>query len=239
MTNPRDTGRYDAITDTWIDQQVRIDFAWGNIPMQPNDDRGENTLDPELDSHIIATSGYQNFPAFTSGGVFDDTIANAVVPNLVGMTLNQVGDALTAAGLVGSQSLSTDGATSGNNGKVKSQAVAAGTSLNVGSTVAYVSYNYVVAGGPISGFNGNKSSVSMSWGSYMDGYVMYLQGRTVKPTVGSSIVISGSSEAGYNKTWNVEAVMNYDGYDTGGTAVLITGHNVMSSNASGGNWTYA
>lgn len=63
MTNPRDTGRYDAINDTWIDQQVRVDFAWGNIPMQPDDDR-DTGLDSQLDSHVIATDGWAYFPDF-------------------------------------------------------------------------------------------------------------------------------------------------------------------------------
>jgi len=121
---------------------VRVDFAWGNLPLQPDDQRGEDILDPELDNHIIATSGYQGFPAFITGGVFDDTIANAVVPNLVGLNLIGVGNALTAAGLVGSNTNSSVGATAENNGLVKSQATAAGTTVNVGTTINYVTYLY-------------------------------------------------------------------------------------------------
>lgn len=67
----RDTGRYDAITQTWIDQNVKIDFAWGNIPIQPNDDRGAAVLDPVLDSHEITYLGWNGFPEFvpnTAGG---------------------------------------------------------------------------------------------------------------------------------------------------------------------------
>ena len=305
----RDSGRYDATTDTWIDDNVRIDFAWGNIPMQPNDDRGESPLDPELDSHIIATSGYEGFPAFITGEPFDDTVPNAVMPDIVGMTQVQAEAALAAAGFTSwNNSTVTSGANSSNDGTVASQYPGVGTVLNVtdqpqaayydqpmalvpnlsgmawaaansainnagfivgsnptdvntdnmtiantvayqspaagtyaaqGSAIDYHLYNYVAPAntGPISGFNGNKSSVSMSWGSYMDGYVMYLQGRTLKPTVGSSIVITGSSEAGYNKTWTVQEVADYDGYDTGGTAVLIRGNSVMNSNATGGTWT--
>lgn len=66
----RDSGRYDAFSDTWSDDNVRIDFVWGNIPMQPNDDRDEG-LDPELDSHIIATDGWSSFPEFEPNTGFD------------------------------------------------------------------------------------------------------------------------------------------------------------------------
>ena len=128
----RDSGRYDAFTDTWIGQEVKVDFAWGSIPMQPNDDRDIN-LDPALDSHIIATSQYEGFPAFTPGAPFDDTIPNVEVPNLVGLTFAEAQDALAAAGLDYSSSNTTSGANSGNNGKVKSQSPAAGTLVNVSS----------------------------------------------------------------------------------------------------------
>lgn len=142
MGNPRDTGRYDAIEQDYIDQQVRIDFAWGNIPMQPNDDRDE-PLDPELDSHIIATSGYQNFPAFTRGGIFDDTDANISVPNLVGLANPTAAlEALENVGLVlGDTNSSQVGANSGNNGTVKSQSPVAGTLVNEGDSVDIVVYD--------------------------------------------------------------------------------------------------
>jgi len=128
----RDSGRYDAFTDTWIDQQVQIDFAWGNIPMQPNDDRGEATLDPSLDSHIIATSGYEGFPAFITGEPYDDTVTNAIMPNIVGMTQVQAEAALAAAGFSSwNNNTTTSGANSGNDGKVASQYPGVGTVLNV------------------------------------------------------------------------------------------------------------
>jgi hypothetical protein len=238
----RDSGRYDAFTDTWIDDNVQIDFAWGNMPMQPDDDRGENPLDPELDSHIIATSGYQNFPGFTRGGIFDDTEANAVMPNILGMTQQQASTALANAGLTGGASGSTvtQGATSQNNGKVASQSPAAGTAVNADVDVTWTIYSYVapITGGPIAGFNNSGESAGVGMLG-MDEKVMYLVGRTVKPTVGSSIVISGADNSGYNTTWNVVSVVNNDSYNTGGTAVKIKGHSLMSSNGTGGNWVYA
>lgn len=144
--NERDSGRYDAITDTWIDSNVKVDFAWGNIPMQPDDDRNWAelpTLDPALDSHIIATSGYEGFPAFTPGGPFDDTVPNVEVPNLVGLADPTAAlDALVDVGLVlGDTNSSTTGANSGNDMNVKSQNPTAGTLVNVGSTVDIVVYD--------------------------------------------------------------------------------------------------
>ena len=236
MTNPRDTGRYDAFTDSYIDQQVRIDFAWGNIPIQPNDDRGENTLDPTLDNHITATSGYAGFPAIASGGIYDDTIANTTVPNLIGLNLIQVGDALEAADLVGNQSLSTAGATSLNNGKVKSQAIAAGTAVNVGTTINYTSYNYVAAN-PIAGMRTNLVPAGLTLGA--GDIIMYLVGRTVKPTVGDVIKVVGNTNNSLNQGYNVIAVVNDDVFNTGGTAVQLTGfekaYDTPNTN-SGGTW---
>lgn len=79
---------------------VKVDFVWGNMPMQPDDARGSNPLNPALDSHIIATTSYEGFPAFTPGDPFDDTIANVTVPNVVGLTESAAGTALTNVGLV-------------------------------------------------------------------------------------------------------------------------------------------
>jgi hypothetical protein len=43
---------------------VQVDFVWGNLPLQPDDQRGSNTLDPTLDNHEIATEGYNGYPGF-------------------------------------------------------------------------------------------------------------------------------------------------------------------------------
>ena len=136
MTNPRDTGRWDMFNGEYVDTNVRVDFVWGNIPLQPNDDRGEDTLDPTLDSHIIATSGYQNFPAFVTGDPYDDTTANATVPVLSELTLEEAEAALIEAGLVlGEVTYDEDNANSENDGYVASQETTDGTVLNAGAEV--------------------------------------------------------------------------------------------------------
>ena len=243
MTNPKDSGRYDAITQSWVQQQVQVDFVWGNIPMQPDDDRPfRKNLDPALDSHIIATTQYEGFPAFTPGYPFDDIIQNSEVPNLVGLVDPTAAlDALAAVGLVlGDTNSSTTGATSGNNLNVKSQSPAAGTVVNSGSTVDIVVYDYVSpTTGPIAGIN---RTAQAELGGSLNGnqVVMYVVGRTVKPTVGDTITLSGTSVTAFNVPWVVAAVGDNNSYNTGGTSVkltLVSGSFGDSTTATGGTWT--
>jgi hypothetical protein len=139
MTNPVDSSG-----------NVKVDFVWGNMPLQPDDARDSgHKLNPALDNHIIATSGYEGFPGFVTGGAFDDTIANVVVPNVVGATLNSANSTLVAAGLSQTSTTTTTGATSNNNGKVKTQNPASGATVNTGTNVALVVYNYVA---PFTGY---------------------------------------------------------------------------------------
>jgi hypothetical protein len=44
---------------------IAVDFVWGNMPLQPDDDRGANILDPALDNHEIADTNYNGYPSFT------------------------------------------------------------------------------------------------------------------------------------------------------------------------------
>ena len=44
---------------------VQVEFVWGNLPMQPDELRGENTLDPALDNHSTAVDGYQGYPGYS------------------------------------------------------------------------------------------------------------------------------------------------------------------------------
>lgn len=49
---------------------VRVDFAWGNMPMQPNDGReanGGELLDPLLDNHEIVYTARSGFPGYAPG----------------------------------------------------------------------------------------------------------------------------------------------------------------------------
>lgn len=128
---------------------VRIDFAWGNMAMQPNDQRGENTLDPALDNHIIAVAGYEGFPAFIQGPPYDDTLPNVAVPDLDGLDGMAAASAITDAGLEYNTLTTTSnagGATAENNGLVSTQLPVAGTLVNTGTEVSYSVYEYINPG---------------------------------------------------------------------------------------------
>jgi len=121
---------------------VQVEFVWGNIPMQPDDVReanGGELLDPALDNHIIAATQYNGFPGYTPVDPYLDTIGNVTVPNVVGSTEATATTSLTNADLVKGAVTTTDvGATTVNDGTVKTQAPAAGTKVNEGTSVALV-----------------------------------------------------------------------------------------------------
>jgi len=78
---------------------VQVDFVWGNMPMQPDDQR-ETGLDETLDSHEIAIYGWSNFPGYIPNYEGDgDTGLEAVVPDLVRKTVSQAEDAVNAVNL--------------------------------------------------------------------------------------------------------------------------------------------
>lgn len=162
----------------------RVDFVWGNFPLQPDDQRvntggeGENiTTDGnwtviketgsstlaygwdslsfptgdgggeryqtfEWDNHEIATTGYSNYPSFIPNYSGDgDTGLEAVVPNLASFAVSAMDDAVVAAGLVYASTTTYVGATTVNDGKIKTQSPAAGVKANLGATVTATFYN--------------------------------------------------------------------------------------------------
>lgn len=122
--------------------EIAIDFVWGNMPMQPDDDR-TTRLDRALADHIIEATAWNGYPQYTpdTDGAYVATVAYAVVPNVVGQTEASATDALLDASLVkGTVTTSTEGyvASPSNAGLVKSQSVAAnaasiafGTAVNL------------------------------------------------------------------------------------------------------------
>ena len=116
---------------------VQVDFVWGNFPIQPDADRGENTLDPALDNHSIATTGYANFPQFLPNYAGDgDTGFEAVVPKLVKLSQADAEAAIVAAKLVvGTVTQVIEGATAKNNGTVAAQSEAADSVVDEGTSI--------------------------------------------------------------------------------------------------------
>ncbi len=83
--------------------EVAIDFVWGNFPIQPNDARPNTTaerLDPALDSHIIALSGWNGFPQYSPDTAGEDVVGATdyvLTPNVLGLTTALATDALKDA----------------------------------------------------------------------------------------------------------------------------------------------
>ena len=85
--------------------EVAIDFVWGNMPIQPNDARPDalaNRLDPALDNHIIALSGWGGYPQFVANSTGED-VAGAtdyvLVPSVLGLSTSLAQDAMKDASL--------------------------------------------------------------------------------------------------------------------------------------------
>lgn len=191
------------------------------------------------------TTGLQNADAVIQFKIYTYTVT---VPNVVDFdSVAAAEEALILAGLVlGTVTTSTVGATSGNNNWVKSQSPAANATAVIGSAVNLVEYDYVEAPapsttGPIAGLNRSNPGDS-GWGLNGSDAVMYLLGRTVRPAIGDTITVSGTSSTKWNQTWTVVDVINNDSYNTGGTAVKVTAIDDITfatpdSSSTGGTWT--
>lgn len=175
---------------------IRVDFVWGNVPMQPDEqrtdasapwnddynqpqDRGwtspsrgftsdtlgttatqylslgdKSNLNDSWDDvstrsvvvptiHDIATTGYNNFPAFRPNYAGDgDAGLESIMPNLVGLGSDDFVAALQAAGFSGATGTTAryTGSTVANNGKVYSQTPAAGANVAIETQPELVRY---------------------------------------------------------------------------------------------------
>lgn len=121
--------------------EIQVDFVWGNLPMQPDEDRGEAQLVPELDNHIIAVTQYNGFPGYDPETPFLDTVPNVEVPDLEGLDEAEATTALEEVNLnLGTSTTTPLGATVSNDGEVKSQSPIAGRTVNEGTNVNIVTY---------------------------------------------------------------------------------------------------
>jgi hypothetical protein len=157
--------------------QVAVDFVWGNMPMQPNDDRATaNHLDPALDNHINALSGWNGYPQFTPGSTGADVLGQTdyvLVPLVLGLTTALGKDALEDASLV------VTTATAATNTATQP------TRINVTTTTAATVY---VAGGTSTWAVGTKIAIAAG-----TGIPTALVGTwTVTGGSGSTLVIAGS-----------------------------------------------
>lgn len=83
--------------------EVAIDFVWGNFPIQPNDARPDalaSRLDPALNDHIIALSGWNGYPQYNPNSSGEDVAGPTdyiLTPNVIGLTTSLAQDALKDA----------------------------------------------------------------------------------------------------------------------------------------------
>jgi hypothetical protein len=86
--------------------QVVVDFVWGNLPMQPNDQRPQNAtgrLDITKDNHINAESGWSGYPLYlpnTTGADVSGQTDYVLVPSVLGLATANAKDALEDVSLV-------------------------------------------------------------------------------------------------------------------------------------------
>lgn len=142
---------------------VKVDFVWGPFPMQPDDERtgsatqfgGEDgdygwsattmvkstALNKALSFHSIAENNWNGYPDYTPVAPYLDTTDQAAIPNVVGALEAAATSTLTTAGFVkGAVTTTGVGATTVNDGKVKTQTPAATTVANLGTAVALRKY---------------------------------------------------------------------------------------------------
>ena len=101
--------------------QVAVDFVWGNLPMQPNDDRPNavgvvgtpGRLDPDASIHEIALSGWGGYPLFTANDPGEELsgVAYIKTPNVLGYTATEAVDALKDSGYLAGSITNTTGVT--------------------------------------------------------------------------------------------------------------------------------
>lgn len=159
--------------------EVAIDFVWGNFPIQPNDARPNTTaerLDPALDNHIIALSGWNGYPQYTPNTTGEDVAGSTdyvLVPSVLGLTTALAQDAMKDASLtVTTASAATNTATQP-------------TRINVTATTAATVY---ISGGTSTWPVGTKVTIASG-----TGIPTALVGTwTITGGSGSTLVIAGS-----------------------------------------------
>jgi len=166
--------------------QVAVDFAWGNMPMQPNDDRPNavgvvgtpGRLDPDASIHEIALSGWGGYPLFTANDPGEELsgVAYIKTPNVLGYTATEAVDALKDSGYLAGSITNTTGVTN---------TATQPTRINVTATTAATVY---VSGGTSTWPVGTKVTIAAG-----TGIPTALVGTwTITGGSGSTLIIAGS-----------------------------------------------
>ena len=145
------TGDGNATVVVAADAAQNVDWSGYSVKQSPALTKTDITvnLSPGLTSvvgnnHSVALNNWNGYPDYTPAAPFLDTVDQAAVPNVVGLTETAAGAALVAAGFVkGAVTTTADGATAENDGLVKTQGIAATTLTNLGTSVTLVKFAYV------------------------------------------------------------------------------------------------
>jgi hypothetical protein len=139
---------------------VAVDFVWGNLPLQPNDDRVEPALlNSALDNHIIALSNWGGYPLFTANSAGSDVVGSTdyiTVPNVLGKTTALAIDALEDAGFA-----TTAGVNTITTASAATNTATQPTRVNVTATTAAT---ITVAGGTSTWAVGTKVTITAGTG---------------------------------------------------------------------------
>jgi hypothetical protein len=198
--------------------------------MQPNDARPNTTagrLDPALDNHIIALSGWGGYPQFTANSAGED-VAGAtnyvLVPSVLGLTTALAEDAMKDASLT----VTTASATANARTNITAFNATSTTSATITATSANTNYPVgtkvtIVAGTPAGSSPVNLPSYAI--GTFTVTAVASNQitvsgtGFTVANTTGVNATATLGGTAGTIKTQSVAAGANNT---APGAAVTIT-----------------
>lgn len=176
---------------------VQVDFVWGNFPLQPDADRGENTLDYTLDNHNIAIDGWANFPQFLPNYAGDeDTGFETIVPNVRGLKRVAAQEALAAAYLDNDITYITPVVLG-----ISTTAKTATIVLDDGN-----SYGLAV-GDVVSGYYDDGAAVA---GSFTDAKIKSVSGNIVVATLKTAISPALSIESAVNSTLRVNFTNGID-----------------------------
>jgi beta-lactam-binding protein with PASTA domain len=176
MSNPVDTSG-----------NVAVDFVWGNLPLQPDDNRVTSPtqtttvgadqnhswtyvstktsakITASQDSEVIASEAWDAFPGYAANTGVSVTSDAITIPDVTGYGFIRAVDALVLAGAnVGTVTYNTAGATPANTGTIYSTSVTG--SSTKGTTTNLVVYKYQDATTPGVTYN-------TAIGPWVNGYV--------------------------------------------------------------------
>lgn len=150
----------------------KVDFAWGNVPMQPNEDRDgsgalvvepansdqnrswsgtvvypSQLLNEALDNHLLVATGHNGYPDYLPNDI-DAIPGDIPIPDLVGGTVlfateQWVSAGFNSANITINYIPNAEGATAQNDGVIASQSPEAGHTAGADHVITLNVYQYI------------------------------------------------------------------------------------------------